>query len=269
MNKKKFLEELNKGLKPLSKSEIDEILDFYDERITNGTRSGKTEQDVINELEPINVIVKNTLLEFGIEDKKISNINKDDTIIREKTVDSKRFNLKSYGKIVKYLKLGVFDILLASWLVIGSIFLLLITLVIPITLVFLALTSFLTTYNTVIQLCLFTGTMSVALLTIILVKTVWLITKYIVQFVLNVNYNALNGTTDKKFKFNYNVRRSLKRYKLGAITSLFLLVVSGTGFLINYGDFKDNYLVEPTGRSYQYLETDTSIEKDVYIWCIC
>ncbi len=47
---------------------------------------------------------------------------------------------------------------------------------------------------------------------------------------------------------------------------MFLLIGSGTAFLINYSDFKDSYLIEPTRSGYEYLEMDITIEKRVYIY---
>ncbi len=211
MNKKKFLAELSKGLNSLSKSEIDDILYFYDERITNGTRSGKTEDEVIGELEPINVIVENTLSELGIEPTEVKKAIINNEIVAKKVQPDKQPNVsKSTDKISKYVKLGLFDILLASWLVVGSILAFLFSLAIPLTLSFVAVTSFLTTYDIVIQISLFIGTASVVLLSIILVNTTWLIAKYIIQFVLNINYNSINQTDGKKYEFKFNVRKTAK-----------------------------------------------------------
>ncbi len=265
MNKKKFLTELNKGLKALSKSEIDDILDFYDERITNGTRSGKTEEEVISELEPINVIVKNTLLEFGIDINSVPKMNKEDVPRPKISEENKKIERKSSSVTLKYLGIILFDLLIGIWLVVGVIIAFCISVIMPFVLTFIAATSFLTTYDAVIQVCLFMGTLSIAILSIILVQTVWLITKYCVQLVLNLNYNVIYNTVGKKFEFKYNLRKSFKRYKLIAIFSGVVLIGSGTGFLMNLGEFKGNYLIEPNQTGYQYLEMDINVEKNVHI----
>ncbi len=89
MNKKRFLQELERRLRSLNKSERDDILEFYDERITNGTSNGKSEEEVIDELEPIDVIVKNTLKEFGQE--PVTNTSREKNV-KDRSMERKRTN---------------------------------------------------------------------------------------------------------------------------------------------------------------------------------
>lgn len=71
--KKKFLSTLKAYLEPLSKEERDEILRFYEERFeTSMLYEGKSEQEVIDELETPRQIARNVLIEYGygFSDKK-------------------------------------------------------------------------------------------------------------------------------------------------------------------------------------------------------
>lgn len=59
MKKREFLRKLSKRLDYLSKREVDDILDYYDELIEDTIdRTGKREEDVIYDLGPIDEIVR-------------------------------------------------------------------------------------------------------------------------------------------------------------------------------------------------------------------
>jgi|GEM_PF-757137 len=79
--KKKFLDELRGYLSLLSEEEREEILRFYEERFETGVRyEGKSEEDVVDELESPRQIADNVLREYGYsrvrraaeEEKKVS-----------------------------------------------------------------------------------------------------------------------------------------------------------------------------------------------------
>lgn len=68
--KKKFLRELSYYLSPLSKEERDEILRFYEERFyTSMMYEGKSEEEVLDELESPRQIARNVLDEYGYSTK--------------------------------------------------------------------------------------------------------------------------------------------------------------------------------------------------------
>lgn len=73
MNKNEFLRQLEKELSILDKNERKELLDFYEERFYNGIYyEGKTEYQVIEELEPPKVIARNILEQYGVDTKKVT-----------------------------------------------------------------------------------------------------------------------------------------------------------------------------------------------------
>ncbi len=64
--KKRFLNELKRHLGPLEENERQAILDFYEERFEVGTKyEGKSESEVIDELEPPSQIASNVLRSYG------------------------------------------------------------------------------------------------------------------------------------------------------------------------------------------------------------
>ncbi|XMB86472.1 DUF1700 domain-containing protein [Mycoplasmatota bacterium WC44] len=67
MNKNQFLNSLKRHLSPLNRDERSEIIAFYEDRFNNAIYEGKSEQDIINELETPEEIAKNVLNEYGIE----------------------------------------------------------------------------------------------------------------------------------------------------------------------------------------------------------
>jgi|GEM_PF-5680673 len=65
--KKRFLEELKRLLAPLQENERQEILDFYEERFNTGLLyEGKTESQIVDELERPEDIARNVLKEYGL-----------------------------------------------------------------------------------------------------------------------------------------------------------------------------------------------------------
>lgn len=68
--KKRFLRELSYYLSPLSKEEREEILRFYEERFyTSMMYEGKSEEEIIDELESPRQIARNVLDEYGYSTK--------------------------------------------------------------------------------------------------------------------------------------------------------------------------------------------------------
>jgi len=97
MSKNQFISELNKELNLLNKEERNEIISFYEDRFQNATFEGKTEQDILNELESPKDIARNVLNEYGINSNAET---------RKHRIDL----LSVFGLIW-------FDILVSSWLI--------------------------------------------------------------------------------------------------------------------------------------------------------
>lgn len=103
--KKQFIETLRSYLSPLEAEERQEIIDFYEERFYTGTMyEGKTEQEIIDELENPKDIAKNVLREYGY--RLSQNTSKE-----KENQESPTFN---FFKIFWIL---VFDLLVVTWLV--------------------------------------------------------------------------------------------------------------------------------------------------------
>lgn len=102
--KKQFIETLKSYLSPLEEQERQEIMAFYEERFFTGAMyEGKTEQEIIDELENPKDIARNVLKEYGYRPQnKVSSEAQDDTV---------HFN---FFKIFWIL---VFDLLIVTWLV--------------------------------------------------------------------------------------------------------------------------------------------------------
>lgn len=102
MNKLDFLRQLDRELQVLDKEERRELLSFYDERFYSGTiYEGKTEAEVIAELEHPRVIARNILEEYGASPKFVK----------------KQEERYSSVSLVKVLFLLAFDLLIVSWLI--------------------------------------------------------------------------------------------------------------------------------------------------------
>ncbi len=250
MNKKKFISELSKGLKGLNNSEKEDILEFYDERITNGTRSGKTEEQVISELEPIEIIVRNTLKEFEIETDSSTDNVKPAVRVTDNSNNSSKSSGTSRG--MSLLGLIVFDLLIASWLVPVTLVVAGVSFIIPITLFFSAFVSFITTYNFIVQIGLFIGCLSLGVISIALVRLIIQLTKFIIEYIFNVHYKVIKGTTEKKIDFNYKMASN--HYKLELITSGIVLAIGGVLLISNIENIKDNFYIEPENVNETYTE---------------
>lgn len=102
MSKKEFLQRLSQGLDLLDEIEKREIIGFYEERFHSGTKyEGKTEEEVVSELESPETIARNVLEEYGINPKYI------------KTKEQRYSHIDS-GQVVG---VALFDVFIASWLV--------------------------------------------------------------------------------------------------------------------------------------------------------
>ncbi len=95
MTKREFLNQLSYHLTQLNNEERKEIMSFYEDRFNNAIYEGKTEEDVIAELETPEQIAKNVLLEYGIEKR-----------VKDKRVDP-----------ASVMGLIFFDLFVSSWLI--------------------------------------------------------------------------------------------------------------------------------------------------------
>lgn len=101
MSKKEFLQRLSQGLDLLDEVEKREIIGFYEERFHSGTAyEGKTEEEVVSDLESPETIARNVLEEYGINPKFI------------KTKEQRYNNIDS-GQVIG---VALFDVFVASWL---------------------------------------------------------------------------------------------------------------------------------------------------------
>ena len=101
--KKRFLEELKKHLAQLNQEERNEIIRFYEERFDTGMRyEGKTEEEIVEELESPIQIARNVLSEYGYSFK---------------TTKEPTENVDSSIKVGSLIGLVLFDIFLAAFLI--------------------------------------------------------------------------------------------------------------------------------------------------------
>lgn len=101
MSKKDFLQRLSQGLDLLDEVEKREILGFYEERFHSGmVYEGKTEEEVVADLESPETIARNVLEEYGINPKYI------------KTKEQRYNNVDS----TQIVGVALFDVFVASWL---------------------------------------------------------------------------------------------------------------------------------------------------------
>ena len=101
MSKKEFLQRLSQGLDLLDEVERREIIGFYEERFHSGTAyEGKSEEEVVADLESPETIARNVLEEYGINPKYI------------KTKDQ-RYNHIDSSQVIGVV---LFDVFTASWL---------------------------------------------------------------------------------------------------------------------------------------------------------
>ncbi len=303
MKKGKFLLELSKGLKPLSKSDRNDIIDFYEERISNAVSRGMTEEEVIDKLEPLDVIIKNTLSEFedSNEKKNQKNTNKkgDAKVEQDKTKtkknkkkikeednkeESKRKksevkedneleieevivkDRKPRGIISRLFGIVMFDVFVASWLIllylavfVGSC---LLTAAIALT----AFGAFDTTYNEVVQYSLFTITMGVAVLSLLLVDATKVIIINVIGYVCRVNLGLLIG---KKIGRRKKTSSSLsgRGFKKLLIITLSVVTIAIYVLVFNHRNIGENMYIEPTYTGTGVIEVDDSRElSSLYVY---
>ena len=102
MNKNEFLRQLERELSILDKEERKELLDFYEERFYSGVYyENKTEQEVVEDLEPPRVIARNILDQYGIKTKHV-------------TKPEERFEGVKLGSIIW---LACVDMFFLSWII--------------------------------------------------------------------------------------------------------------------------------------------------------
>jgi|GEM_PF-4637011 len=97
MDKRSFIKQLEEALRPLNADERREIISFYEDRFNTAKFEGKSEQDIIKELESPREIANNVLNEYGV------------TV--EKATPSYTVNILSIVGIL------CFDVLVSTWLV--------------------------------------------------------------------------------------------------------------------------------------------------------
>ncbi len=107
--KEKFLRDLKAFLAPLPDQERQEILAFYEERFQTGILyEGKSEQDIIDELESPKEIAANVLKEYGYQPIK-------------KTSSQQQTQHENYPKndfsVFKAIFIIIFDVLFVTWFV--------------------------------------------------------------------------------------------------------------------------------------------------------
>ncbi len=95
MTKRQFLNQLSYHLTQLNNEERKEIMSFYEDRFNNAVYEGKTEEDIIAELETPEQIAQNVLTEYGIEKR-----------VKEKRVEP-----------ASVIGLIFFDLFVSSWLI--------------------------------------------------------------------------------------------------------------------------------------------------------
>jgi uncharacterized membrane protein/DUF4097 and DUF4098 domain-containing protein YvlB len=102
MNRKDFLRMLENELNILDRVERNEILDFYEERFHTGINyEGKTEEEIIAELEHPKAIARNVLDEYGVAPRFVKK--------KEERYD----NVNSFQALL----IICFDIFVATWLI--------------------------------------------------------------------------------------------------------------------------------------------------------
>ncbi len=275
MNRKEFLTQLNKGLSNLPERDRREIVKFYYDRISRGIKSGKTEEEAINDLDSISKIVRNILKEHSVaepEDKihldNQSNIEKENNqqepeVLQEEpatergTVKVLEHNKKSSNLVTRLFSLFgllVFDLLFTSWLIPVAVILVILALIISGILFVAPFAVLVTTYNIEIKASLIIGTIGMAILSTVLIKIAVQILKFIVQVVLNLHYNILSGRHNKRFKFNYGLNLKKGKYKVFIVLSILSIILSFATIIMNADNFIDNYYVEPDYTNEEYIE---------------
>ncbi|MFW6298877.1 MAG: DUF1700 domain-containing protein, partial [Bacillota bacterium] len=99
--KERFMNQLEMYLQALSEEERREILDFYEERFYTGKLyEGKSEAEIVSELESPEAIARNVLKEYG------------------KPFDSRTYKTQGDGlKVGSLVGVVLFDMFIVSWFV--------------------------------------------------------------------------------------------------------------------------------------------------------
>ncbi len=248
MNKQQFLVILESKLKQLGKNEREEIIEFYNERITNSTTKDTTEEEVIDNLESIDTIVKNTLQEYEIT-------KQDKTPIDQGTTN----------KALGIFGIVWFDILVTSWAV-PALFAVAVTLVVCAPAgVILSFTAFITTYNFLLRIVLFVGSVAISVLLAVAALYVTQAFIYTIEYVANIHYNVFTGTKGRTFKFKNIIEDKKILIKKGSIYSSITFGIMALITLFSLGYLIDNYFIKPseTGEFIEVLDSSSSWSLDI------
>ncbi|QVK21316.1 DUF1700 domain-containing protein [Mycoplasmatota bacterium] len=248
MNKKQFLRELENELSLLNYNERREIISFYEDRFQNAIFEGKTEEDLINELERPSEIAKNVLNEYGInsgESKK------------------HRIDLLSVFGIIW------FDILVSSWLVTVSV-------VVPLSLAaswfsYIWVFTVFKYYSFFPALLRFIGVSAGYVIYFFVIILLMELGLKIVTRILNWHINVFTGDNYKSLKNKIDNISIFRLFKKLNIPNKVILITIGasliTTFVVAIILFyqEDSSIIIPSGT--RSVETH-ELETDVYIYNI-
>ncbi|MFP4286075.1 MAG: DUF4097 family beta strand repeat-containing protein [Candidatus Izemoplasmataceae bacterium] len=274
--KKKFLRELAYYLSPLSKEERDEILRFYEERFyTSMMYEGKSEDEVLDELESPRQIARNVLDEYGYSTKlpvfQPKQVQSQKEAYYKNDQDEKHTNQSP--SLVSILLLIGFDVIILTGLVGGLIGL------------FFGLAGGLFAFmaGTLID-PLISGTSSdvyytllilgISYLWFLLILWIydviigffsWLVRIHINTFKVNVGKNIPKSI--KRFSIGYNIKKRPALRKTKSLVSfVVVIVIFFSGFmLITAGSFS---LEDLNYQTIDFEETKTISETPVDPWSI-
>lgn len=266
MNRRDFLRMLENELNVLDKVERKEILDFYEERFHTGINyEGKTEEEIIAELEHPKAIARNVLDEYGVAPRFVKK--------KEERYDN--------VNVVQALVVVTFDVLVVSWLI-------------P-TLFSIAIALFASVLTWVTTLPLIIGTHTIvdqyifALLSgayvllffaslFVLELLIWT-TKKVIIWHLNVFKIKKRERFIKKAS-SFSIDKFLKNHRglrffknIALIGSIIMIAVSGLWVLNHYDIVKNNFSSELITETYDYdftteiadeEEWNVNIDLDLY-----
>ncbi len=245
MNKNKFLTELNKKLQYLSNEEREEIISFYEERFEKGTLcEGKSEEEVIKDLESPDVIAHNVYTEYGINTE----------VFKE---DKESIAEKGKKKNVLLIILIVFADLAILLPIVSS----LLSVVFGIGVASLAtlISGFAALFPTNIysilgKISIMIGLIGISIL--LFIATLMLLKLFVktMEILINLNYNIFTGKRGRNFRIKSESKKTRRVVLKGAILGMLLLLVGLILAGINFRDFKENYTLEHTGEDV-YEET--------------
>ncbi len=272
MNKNKFLTQLNKNLQALNKTEREEIINFYEERFEKGVvYEGKTEQEVVNELEEPDVIAKNVYEEYGINadyilnnsnyhienenTNNVSDANADNNELVEKNINNNQGNFQnenSYYKKSKFNVGKIIVVILLDILVLSSLLPALLGIIIAlgtsgIAMLPLSVMPYIPDTNTYTIL----GRIGISLaslgLMFLLIAAMLLLLRLfikIMEFTVNIHYNAFTNKAGRNIRFKTEGRKTRKIFIKGTILGMLLFTGAIVVLVLNYSDFKDNFKLE-------------------------